>query len=331
MSVRKQKNFDPTSSDRPLITVAVLNWNRKDDLLLALGSIRNQTYSPIEMLVVDNASTDGSAEAVEREFSEARVVRLDRNYGCPGGRNRSIPHARGDFIFYCDNDGLLHRESVERAYQAMCRYDRVSVVTGLVKSFSTLEEVDTRCDVGPTDTCYFAPTFLGGVSLHRKTMYDEVGTYPDDYMYGGEETDMAYRMLDRGHLILYDPTVILWHREADTARIRHIVYLRKQSNPFVTVWAFWPIELAIIYTLRALIIDPISALRAGYFWAWLCDRPRLWTHVARSVFRLRHPIRRKTMQTIWKLRRKDTVCEKEVFKIDTLYWKDVLKLLLEAK
>ncbi len=331
MSVRKQKNFEPTSSCRPLITVAVLNWNRRDDLLLALKSIRSQTYRPIEMLVVDNASTDGSAEAVEREFPEARVVQLDRNYGCPGGRNRSIPHARGNFIFYCDNDGLLHREAVERAYQAMCRYDRVSIITGLVKSFSTLEEVDTRCDVGPMDTCYFAPTFQGGVSLHRKKMYNEVGTYPDDYMYSGEETNMAYRMLDKGHLILHDPAVILWHRKADTARDKCNDYLQRQSNDFANVWEFWPIELAIIYTLRAFVIDPISALRAGYFWAWLCDRPRLWTHVARSASRLRHPVRRETMQTIWKLRRKDVMREEEVFRIDAPYWKDVLKLLLGAK
>ena len=57
----KERRLDtPASGDRPLITVFVLNWNRRDDLLQALESVREQTYSPIEMLVVDNGSDDGN-------------------------------------------------------------------------------------------------------------------------------------------------------------------------------------------------------------------------------------------------------------------------------
>ena len=125
-----------TDAEHPLITVFVLNWNRRDDLLRCLESIRGQTYRPIDMLVVDNGSEDGSAEAAERAFREANVVRLDRNYGCPGGRNRGIPHAKGDYIFFVDNYGILHEQAVERSYRAMCIDRRIGVVTVRVKDFS---------------------------------------------------------------------------------------------------------------------------------------------------------------------------------------------------
>ena len=310
----------------PLVTVFVLNWNRKEDLLRCLNSINNQTYLPIEILVVDNGSTDGSAEAVISEFPEVRLIKLDRNYGCPGGRNRGIKHAKGEFIFFVDNDGILHRQAVERAYRSINRDKRISVITGMVKPFSALNEVDINCDVGSDDRWYYSPNFKGGVSLHRKAMYKDVGFYPDDYMYGAEEAYLSLRILDNGCFMIYDPTVILWHKKAKDARDRKREFITTQSNVLVNTWILWPIELAAIYTLRSLFINPFRAFKAGLFMTWLQNSHYILIRAVYSALKMRQPVQRKTMQIFWQLTKKKVKSQEDVFIISISYLKFIYRL-----
>ena len=63
------------------VAAVVLGWNGRDDTLACLRSLRAATYAPLSVVVVDNASTDGGPEALEREFPEARLIRLAENRG----------------------------------------------------------------------------------------------------------------------------------------------------------------------------------------------------------------------------------------------------------
>ncbi len=210
------KRQDSGSADPPiaqLITVFILNWNRRQDLLLAIDSVKRQTYPNIDILVVDSASSDGSCQAVREQHADVRLIELDRNYGCPGGRNRGIPHARGEYVFYMDNDAILHEQAVERAFQSMMRDERIMIVGGVVKMFDDIDEVDVRCDMPDETAAWFAGQFHGGVSLHRRCVYDRVGMYPEEYVYAGEEGHLSMRIMNEGLLILKDPGVILWHKK----------------------------------------------------------------------------------------------------------------------
>ncbi|HUW85215.1 MAG TPA: glycosyltransferase family 2 protein [Phycisphaerae bacterium] len=327
-SASRQESGRGTDAERPLITVFVLNWNRRDDLLRCLESVRGQTYRPIDMLVVDNGSDDGSADAAERAFPEATVVRLDRNYGCPGGRNRGIGHAKGDYIFFVDNDGILHEQAVERAYRAMCIDRRIGVVTGRVKDFSCPQEVDERCGVESDDASRFVSSFQGGISMHRKSMYRDVGTYPDDYMYGAEETNMSLRMLDRGYLIYRDTTVVLWHKRAATARDRRREFLHARANSLATAWQLYPFELVLLYSLRYWFQDSTLAIRRRLFRAWLCSVPRSWRRAVATALRERRPVRRRTMQLYWRLRDSTITTADDAVRTEAGYWRSVWHLYL---
>lgn len=278
--------------------------------------------------MVDNGSTDGSAEAVEREYPDVRVVRLDKNYGCPGGRNRTIPHARGDFLFFADNDGLLHCQAVERAVRVMLSDERIGVVAGRVKLYSDVEEVDTECDVGGEDAGHFSCGFSGGISLHRKVMYETVGVYPDDYMYSGEEEHLMYRMLSSKYLIYMEPTVILWHEKTDEARRKREESVLARANVLATNAEFWPIELFCLYAIRSLVVDTFRVAQDGYLWFYLRKLPSIWGRAVRILFCSRNPVPRQTMQVIWKLRR-ETVREADaVTNVELAYWKSLLGYLL---
>lgn len=279
----------------PLVTVLVLNWNRRKDLLEALASVRRQTYRTLDILVVDNGSTDGSVEAAESNFPEARIVRLDRNYGCPGGRNRGIVQAQGEFIFFLDNDGLLREDAVELAVNQMSTAPRIAVITAKTVYYKTGEERFLfGIQKGKVNESFFTNAFSGGASMHRASIYKEVGTYPDDYMYGGEEGDLALRLLDSAYLIKYVPDVVMYHKILNSARDRPQEFLYRCSNALATAWRLWPIELAILYTFGSPFTQGREAFRKGWMRSWLKDLPRRAARMIEAM-KQRRPVRRSTI------------------------------------
>jgi glycosyltransferase involved in cell wall biosynthesis len=77
-----------------LISVVIVTWNRRDDVLRAIESIYSQAWRPVEIIVVDNGSTDGTAEAITSAYPEVRLLRMEQNLGASGGRNPGIAAAR---------------------------------------------------------------------------------------------------------------------------------------------------------------------------------------------------------------------------------------------
>src|SRR3989304_2071643 len=68
----------------PLVSVVILTWNRKDDLLETVAELKESTYAPIEIIVVDNGSNDGTQEEINEKFSEVNFIRLEKNVGIAG-------------------------------------------------------------------------------------------------------------------------------------------------------------------------------------------------------------------------------------------------------
>jgi glycosyltransferase involved in cell wall biosynthesis len=100
----------------PLVSVVIPTFNRKDLVLRALKSVAQQSYSAIEVIVVDDASTDGTVEALrDREFPiSVRIVRLSANQGPAGARNGGIRHAAGKYVAFLDSDDQWLPDKVER-------------------------------------------------------------------------------------------------------------------------------------------------------------------------------------------------------------------------
>ena len=107
-----------------LVSVIIPTYNRADLLGEALHSVREQTYRPIELVVVDDGSTD-STQQVARRFAEATAgdvhVRCiyQENQGAQAARNRGLAESRGEFIQFLDSDDLLHPEKLTAQVQAM--------------------------------------------------------------------------------------------------------------------------------------------------------------------------------------------------------------------
>ena len=200
-----------------MVSIQILNWNRAHETQRAIQSALGQTYDNIEVVMVDNGSTDESVALTKQNFPNVKVARLDKNYGCPGGRNRGVEHCSGEYIFYLDNDGVLHEKAIEYALNSFQQHPSVGVVTGTIYDFESPDEIDPKCKVR-NDTHYIHYEFQGGISMHRKDIYDMVGYYPDHFMYGAEETYLSFKMHDTSYNIVKDERVILWHKKSEVAR-----------------------------------------------------------------------------------------------------------------
>lgn len=236
-----------TSSEKyPLISIQILNWNRAEETQRAIQSAMNQSYPNIEIVLIDNGSTDNSIPLTKSNYPDINIIELDKNYGCAGGRNRGINYCNGEFIFYLDNDGVLHKDAVKTAYDDIKIDEKIAVVTGIIYDFESTDEIDTNIQP-ESNKKYRFNNFLGGVCMHRKSIYDQIGTYPMHFIYGGEEWFLTCKILDHDLKIIKDESIILWHKRSDLARNRDNELLNAYYNKLYVCVSLYPIGYALLF------------------------------------------------------------------------------------
>ncbi|MBI5563153.1 MAG: glycosyltransferase family 2 protein [Deltaproteobacteria bacterium] len=212
----------------PKISVIIICYNRGGELRDCIQSILKQTLLPDEIIVVDNASTDGT-EALfinggECALPYVRYERLARNLGVAGGRNHGIRMAKGDILIFIDDDALLEpadafAKTVERfegdsrlgilAYKIINYYDKT------IKR----EEFPHRDKTLDADREFETTYFVGAGHAIRKKLFDGCGVYPEDYFYGMEEMDLSFRALAAGWRIFFFPSAVVWHKKSPKGRV----------------------------------------------------------------------------------------------------------------
>ncbi|MGN9794250.1 glycosyltransferase family 2 protein [Streptomyces sp. OZ13] len=210
----------------PRIGVVIVTMGtRPRELDALIASVVGQDVPPTRIVLVGNATplTDVSAEVTK--------IPLEENLGCPGGRNvglRALLDAGDvDVIVELDDDGLLIADDVFRKVQQLYAADPA---LGIV-SFRVADELGEtqrrhvpRLRAGDPMRRGPVTAFLGGGHALSAPMLTEIGTWPGHFFFCHEETDLAWRALDAGWKILYEPDLVLQHPRTSPAR--HAVYHR---------------------------------------------------------------------------------------------------------
>lgn len=128
-----------TSITAPRVSVVIATRDRKEKLLRLLGSIRASDHpsDALEIVVVDNASSDGTAEAVASAFPEVRIVRSATNLYCGGGRNAGMEAARGKYLLIIDDDNILDPACISRLVAAMEADGHIGVAAPLMLRYGS--------------------------------------------------------------------------------------------------------------------------------------------------------------------------------------------------
>src|SRR5438477_5017358 len=104
-----------STSTEPKVALVILNWNGRDDVLNCVSTLPRLRYRNYEATVVDNASSDGSVEALHTRFPQQRILRMEKNLGFCGGNNRGIADAvaRGaEYVLLLNNDTEMHPDLI---------------------------------------------------------------------------------------------------------------------------------------------------------------------------------------------------------------------------
>lgn len=165
---------------QPRFTLAIPTYNRATLLERAIGCALNQTYFNLEVLVMDNASTDATPEVVERFGEGVRYVRNERNLGATGNFLAAVREARGEFFAFLQDDDLLFPEFVSRAVDAMRTPGHDAYLCFCAMSYST-ESVYQSQVVGPPFALNWAgatPRALDGFFVPLLSLFFNVAIPP---------------------------------------------------------------------------------------------------------------------------------------------------------
>ncbi len=205
-----------------LVSAIIVNWNGLKYIRECIDSILCQTYPAVEIILIDNASSDGSADYVVKNYPAVKVIRSERNLGFAGGTNLGIKEAKGDLIALFNQDAVAERTWLEKLVNTASSSEDIGGVAGKTyywdhkdKIFCTWAKVDPYkalaynfTDERPMADVDYLP---GCAMVIKRKALDEIGLLDADYFLYFEETDWCARAIRAGYRLVYVPDAIAWH------------------------------------------------------------------------------------------------------------------------
>ncbi len=244
----------------PAVSVVIPSLDGEKLLPVALDSLGLQTFRDFDIIVVDNASKDGSLELLKSRYPGIKVVALPRNLGFAGAVNRGIEASASEFVSVLNNDIELGPRWLEELHTAliehveagaagpkMMRYferNRINILglrlnrTGEVELIGAGED-----DHGQYDQMRYVFGVSAGAALYRRKMFDEIGLFDEQFFANYEDADLAFRAQLAGYKALYVPAAVAYHMVGSTIRRRKYLstYLNNR-NRIIFLWKNMPAE-----------------------------------------------------------------------------------------
>ena len=215
------------------VSLVILNRNGLHFLGPCLDSIRRQTRTPDEIIVVDNGSTDGSQEWLSQHHPDIALLDLGYNTGFSLAMNRAIAAATGDYIALLNNDTECEPQWLSELIEALDRHPDVGFCASKMLHYQERYVIDTAGDgltkAGQTYKRGFLHTDDGqydrpervfgacaGAALYRKQMLDEIGGFDEDFYIFQEDGDLNFRAQLAGYPCLFVPSAIVYHHVGGT-------------------------------------------------------------------------------------------------------------------
>jgi GT2 family glycosyltransferase len=300
------------STAPPLVSVIIPNWNGAQHLPVCLESLRQQTYSPTEVILVDNASTDGSRELISRHYPEVSLVSLRRNQGFAGACNVGMRSAAGSLIVLLNNDTESDPDWLAQVVAAFGRHPEAGIIASRMMLFDRRDTFHAagdylridgvpgnrgvwQRDVGQFDREENVFSACGGSAAYRRSMLAQIGLLDEDFFYSCEDLDLAWRAQLAGWRCVYAPRALVYHKLSATGGGttasfydgRNCLYLLAKDYPSELWRSHWKV------VVRAQLRISSDALRA---WQGAAARARLRGQVAGLLGLFRMLSKRRAVQ-----------------------------------
>ncbi|MBZ0317958.1 MAG: glycosyltransferase family 2 protein [Anaerolineae bacterium] len=211
------------------LSIIIPNWNGKHHLETCLPSLVAQTHPDIEVIIADNASTDGTQAYVQEQFPQFLIEQLSENRGFTGACNAGMRVATGEFVALLNNDTEVDPHWATEIIAALARHLEAGFVASKMLLFDKRDTFHTagdfyrvdgqsgnrgvwQQDTGQYETEEYVFSACGGSSVYRRSMLEKIGLLDDDFFFSLEDVDLAWRAQLQGYRCIYAPRAIVYHR-----------------------------------------------------------------------------------------------------------------------
>jgi len=291
----------------PLVSLITLNYNQAALTAELLTSVAKLTYPCIEVIVVDNHSTEDPFPIIQTQFPAVQLMVTDRNLGFAGGNNRGIDRATGDYLLFLNNDTEVTPDLIERLLEPFGTDPDVGVVCPKIRyhqqpdviqyaGYSTLNPFTGQAraigshqpDRGQFDQPGLTPFAHGAAMLVKRSVIEQAGQMPELYFLYYEELDWCCRIRQAGYRIFYQPTALVYHKESMTVgkgnpmkvyyqTRNRLLFMRRNAAPF---------PLAVFLMYYAVLALPKAMISYG----WRRQFPFLRATLRAVGWNLRHAV-----------------------------------------
>lgn len=219
----------------PLVSIIIDNWNGKHFLKNCLDSVFNQNYENFEVIIIDDASRDGSPQFIKKEYKKAILIENKEHVGFAAANNQGISKAKGKYLLFLNNDTKVTPNFLYPLVSDLERENNLGGVQPKIKMMSTPKFLDDVASyLTPFGFLYhfgyrekdgsrFSKRFLtfspkGACFLIPKTVIDKVGDFNSKFYCYFEESDLAWRIWLSGKKIAFEPESVIYHYSGGSLR-----------------------------------------------------------------------------------------------------------------
>ena len=213
------------------LSIITVNYNGLKDTCALIESI--PFNENMEVIVIDNASTQDEASIIQKQFPQVKVIRSEKNLGFAGGNNLGIKESKGDYIFLINNDTIFKDFDVYSLINRFKTSPNIGIVCPKIRfawantpiqyaGYTPLSKITIRnqaigfgeIDNGQYDTALPTPYAHGAAMLIKREAMEKVGLMPEEYFLYYEEIDWSLMFTRAGYEIWYDPACTVYHKES---------------------------------------------------------------------------------------------------------------------
>ena len=209
------------------VSVIIPNYNGKKYLDDCLKSLRKQSFRNFDVIVVDNGSTDGSAEYLKNNHPEVELIELPDNTGFANAVNVGIKHSDSDYVFLLNNDTMCDEKVLESLVRVMEGKQKLFSAQAKMLQFAEPHNIDDCGDLYCALGWAFTPgkdkdsrhfnrresitSACAGAAMYRREYFDTVGYFDDVHFCYLEDVDIGYRARLKGYANVMEPKAIVYH------------------------------------------------------------------------------------------------------------------------
>lgn len=278
------------------VSVIIPTFNSYHTLKDAIISLENQTYKPLEIIIIDNASQDGTSIQTKKDFPHVKLITMKKNTGVTGGRNEGTKHlsVKSDTVMFFDHDMVADKNMIKELIETLLSKKDIGIVTPKIyywdkKNIIWAAGTDVNLTTGQT-------LFRGGNDIGQYEKIEEVSVAPavllvdrvlikkhlkfdDIYFATYEDTDYCFSAKKMGYRTFYTPLAIAYHKipyDHDDANLRllsrayfvarnRIIFMKRFGNNLIIFALFIPVYFAYysLLSLRYHRLKPILSYLRG--------------------------------------------------------------------